>query len=244
MEQSWTFVRGVANTALDGSNGLEAGGSPSAAVVGEAGSSPHGRQGVGSGVRLASGAAGEPRPVGPRLGDSAAPDPAPRSLSRRDLTRDSAESSAPAPGASRSPAPRVLGSQRPLVPAPRSPALPAPSLTLPVFQGRDAFPAACGVGCSSRGPRHGPLAHCTVLVVVFGRLASAQHGLGPWSSSRRATGTRHRLAERGSVWARGKPDQGVQDSGGRQSGALTAQGILASDGAPVRSFLRPASVAL
>ena len=87
MEQSWTFVRGVANTALDGSNGLEAGGSPSAAVVGEAGSSPHGRQGVGSGVRLATGAAGEPRPVGPRLGDSAAPDPAPRSLSRRDLTR-------------------------------------------------------------------------------------------------------------------------------------------------------------
>ena len=34
MEQSWTFVRGVANTALDGSDGLEAGGSPSAACRG------------------------------------------------------------------------------------------------------------------------------------------------------------------------------------------------------------------
>lgn len=50
--------------------------------VGEVGSSPHSRQGVGSGVRLAPGAAGDSRPVGPRLGDSAAPDPARRPLSR------------------------------------------------------------------------------------------------------------------------------------------------------------------
>lgn len=61
--------------------------------------------------------------------------------------------------------------------------------------------------------------------------------LGPRSSAGRVAVTQRRLAESGSVWPVGFLTRGVQ----RLSGAVrdAAEGILAFDGAPVRSFLRP-----
>ena len=142
MEQSWTFVRGVANTALDG---LEAGGLPSTLLRWERRVPAHraGREwGVGSYWLLgpqetpARWVQGLVTQLPQILLDAPFPE--------GDLTSDSRQ---------------ILRSSAlcaPLVPAPRSPALPAPSLTLPVSQGRAASPAACGVDCSSRGPRLGP----------------------------------------------------------------------------------------
>ena len=149
MEQSWTFVRGVANTALDG---LEAGGLPSTLLRWERRVPAHtaGREwGVGSYWLLglqetpARWVQGLVTQLPQILLDAPCPEV--------DLTSDSRQILL-AP--QEAPALRSSALCAPLVPAPRSPALPAPSLTLPVSQGRAASPAACGVDCSSRGPRH------------------------------------------------------------------------------------------
>ena len=202
MEQSWTFVRGVANTALDG---LEAGGLPSTLLRWERRVPAHtaGREwGVGSYWLLgpqetpARWVQGLVTQLPQILLDAPFPEV--------DLTSDSRRIP---PGASRSPSPPVL---RPLRPPGACPQVSCPARSLAhaaCFSGPSCLPVSLWgrlllPGSLSRLPTP---ARCTDLAVVFGHLAGAQHGLGSWSSARGATALsaglrREEVCGRGGLW--------------------------------------------